>query len=335
MTDKEQVDDLARPAADRHGAAAGGPPPVAPSVAVVIATRDRPELLRRAVASVLAQRYPGDIEVLAVFDQCDPDADLARDEPAAGGAQRRVRVLANARTPGLAGARNTGITTAATDLVAFCDDDDLWLPGKLAAQVDLLGSDPELELVTTGVLVEARGRVSTRVLDRGRITHDELLHSRVSEAHPSTYLARRDSVLEGIGLVDEELPGSYAEDYDWLLRAARRADIGAVTLPLVKVFWHRSSFFAERWQTIVDALDHLLAAHPELASVPAGVARIEGQQAFARASMGDRRGAWRSARSALSHRRGEPRAWLALLVASGAVRSEWVLRALQAGGRGI
>jgi glycosyltransferase involved in cell wall biosynthesis len=306
-----------------------------PSVAVVIATRDRPVLLRRAVEAVVDQRYPGAIEVLAVFDQSEPEPDLEREGTGPEGGHRRVRTLRNTRVPGLAGARNTGITTATTDLLAFCDDDDLWLPGKLDAQVARLAAEPDMELVTTGVLVEARGKVSTRVLDRDRITHTDLLRSRVSEAHPSTYLFRRAALVDGIGLVDEELPGSYAEDYDLLLRAARRADIGAVNLPLAKVFWHRSSFFAERWRTIIDALDHIVASHPELASEPTGLARIEGQQAFAHASMGDRRGAWTTARRALGHNRREPRAYLALLVASGAVRSEWVLRALQAGGRGI
>lgn len=307
----------------------------APPVSVVIATRDRPQLLRRAVASVTAQRYPGDIEVLAVFDQSEPEADLESDSPGPEGGARRIRVLRNERSPGLAGARNTGITNARGELVGFCDDDDLWLPGKLAAQVELLARDPALELVTTGVLIEARGRVSVRVLERDRITHAELLRSRVSEAHPSSFLFRRAALVDGIGLVDEDLPGSYAEDYDLLLRTARRHDIGVVPLPLTKVFWHRSSFFAERWKTIVAALDHLVASHPELASEPAGLARIEGQQAFAQASMGDRRAAVTTARRALDRHASEPRAWLALLVASGVVRSEWVLRALQASGRGI
>lgn len=307
-----------------------------PSVAVVIATRDRPVLLRRAVESVLAQRYPGDVTVIAVFDQSDPESDLAREDRSDAGGRRTVRVLTNDRTPGLAGARNTGITAAeGHDLVAFCDDDDLWLPGKLDRQVAYLADHPEAEMVTAGVLVDANGKVSTRVLDRDRITHRELLRSRVSEAHPSTFVLRRDALVDGIGLVDEILPGSYAEDYDLLLRAAARADVGVVPLPLAKVFWHRSSFFAERWRTIIDALDYLIGAHPDLASEPAGLARIVGQQAFAHASMGDPDGARRCARRALGLNRREPRAWLALLVSTGVVRSEWVLRVLQAGGRGI
>lgn len=328
--------DAATPTPTPAEALLAAPPPGAPpSVTVVIATRDRPLLVRRALTSVLEQRYRGDVDVVIVFDQSPPEPELRLDTTTAAGARRRVSTRANQRPPGLAGARNTGIVTADGDLVAFCDDDDLWLPGKLEAQVEALAADPDLELVTTGVLVEARGRVSTRVLDRERITHAELLRARVSEAHPSTFLFRRAALVDGIGLVDEDLPGSYAEDYDLLLRAARRHPVGAVPLPLAKVFWSRSSFFAERWRTIDDALDHLVTSHPELRGEPAGLARIEGQRAFALASMGDRRGSWSLARQALGHNRGEPRAWLALMVASGAVRSEWVLRALQAGGRGI
>lgn len=301
-----------------------------PAVSVVVATRDRPELLRRAIESVLDQRYGGRIDVLAVFDQSEPEPALTRRTD-----RRSVQVLRNRRTPGLAGARNTGILSATGDLVAFCDDDDLWLPGKLAAQVRALDQHPDIELITSGILIDAQGTESTRILDRDRVTHADLLRSRESVAHPSTFLFRREALVDGIGLVDEDIPGSYAEDYDLLLRAARRADVGAVRLPLTKVFWHRSSFFAARWRTIIDALDHLVAAHPEIAGEPTGLARIEGQQAFASASLGDRRGAWVRARSALGRNRREPRAWLALLVASGVLRSEWVLRALQAGGRGI
>ena len=43
-----------------------------PTVSVVVPTRHRPELLHRALVSILGQRYEGDIEVLVVFDQEDP-----------------------------------------------------------------------------------------------------------------------------------------------------------------------------------------------------------------------------------------------------------------------
>ncbi|MBI2711044.1 MAG: glycosyltransferase family 2 protein [Actinobacteria bacterium] len=299
-----------------------------PSVSVVIATRDRPELLREAVAAVQASRHDGRVEVIAVFDRSEPDASLASADE-----NRPVQVVPNRRTPGLAGARNTGILAARSDLVAFCDDDDLWLPSKLLAQVEVLAHDPSVEVVTTGILVDAGGRLTPRVLDRDRITHADLLRSRVMEAHPSTYLTRR-AALDGIGLVDEELPGSYAEDYDWLLRAARRHPVAAVRAPLVRVRWSRGSYFASRWETIDAALAHLVARHPELAAEPAGLARILGQRAFAQAALGRRSEARATARRVVELNPREQRAWLARLVAAG-VPASVVVGALNRIGRGI
>ena len=57
----------------------------------------------RAVDAVLAQRYEGPVEVVVVFDGAAPDLTLIHHGP-----DRRVRVVVNSRTPGLAGARNTG-----------------------------------------------------------------------------------------------------------------------------------------------------------------------------------------------------------------------------------
>ncbi|HEX5740084.1 MAG TPA: glycosyltransferase, partial [Pilimelia sp.] len=73
----------------------------APPVSVVVPTRDRPAMLRAAVSAALAQEYPGAVEVVVVHDQSPPDTGLA-----GGDGHRRVRVVANTRTPGLAGARN-------------------------------------------------------------------------------------------------------------------------------------------------------------------------------------------------------------------------------------
>ncbi|WP_325053063.1 glycosyltransferase [Thermomonospora amylolytica] len=234
-----------------------------PSVTVVIATRNRPELLRTALDSVLAQDYPGDVRCLVVFDQSDPDKELE-----SGDDHRGVRVIVNERAPGLAGARNTGILAADGDLVAFCDDDDVWLPGKLRAQAELLRADPAAELVCCGIQVAYDDTVVDRALDRTAVTFAELLRSRVTELHPSTFVLRRAALVNGIGLVSEEVPGSYGEDYEFLLRAARRAPVRNVPEVHVRVLWHKKSYFAQRWRTIAEALDWLLERYPEFRFVP-------------------------------------------------------------------
>ncbi|MET0423667.1 MAG: glycosyltransferase family A protein, partial [Actinoplanes sp.] len=119
-----------------------------PSVGVVIPTRNRPELVRKAIASVREQRYPGELKILVVYDQTEPDYLLATTE----GVQ--VLVLTNWRTSGLAGARNTGILALDTEFVAFCDDDDQWSPDKLRRQVAALLADPDAEFATCAIEVE-------------------------------------------------------------------------------------------------------------------------------------------------------------------------------------
>ena len=301
-----------------------------PAVSVVVPTRDRPELLRRAVTAILEQTYQGPVECLVVFDQSDPDLPWA--ELPAG---RHLAPIRNQRTPGLAGARNSGILAATGELVAFCDDDDEWLPEKLDRQVARLLATPSAAVSTTGILVRYQDRTTTRLAPTELVTHRQLLRSRLTELHPSTVLARRRQLLDDIGLVDEQIPGSYAEDYEWLLRASRHAPVLAVPEPLAVIHWHQSSFFSDRWRTIISALTYLVDKHRELQQEPSGLARIYGQIAFAHAALGERRPARSWARRTLSLNRRERRAYLALAISLGLVSAKTVTRLAHVAGKGI
>ena len=298
-----------------------------PSVGVVLATHDRPGPLRTALAAVLAQEYSGPLCAVVVYDRAEPDLGLADGD--------RVRVAVNARTPGLAGARNTGIEMAGTDLVAFCDDDDEWLPGKLKAQVGALLARPGAEFATCGITVDFAGAGHPRLAGRDEVTHADLVRSRMVMVHSSTYLVYTAALTGGIGLVDETIPGSQNEDWDLALRAARRHPLVNVDQPLVRVVWGASSHYARQWQTKADSLRWMLGHHPELAGSPLGAARIYAQLAFAYACLGRRgeacRWAWRALRSNW-HERRVP---FALAVAAGVVPGEVVLRRLHARGHGI
>lgn len=300
-----------------------------PTVTAVVPTRDRPQLLRRAIDTVLSQDYPGHIECLVVFDQSEPH-DLAFDVVG----DRSLRVLTNTRKPGLAGARNTGVLAARGELVGFCDDDDEWLPGKLGAQVRLLNEAPATPLVASGIYVHYEGRDHERRPASTTLTFADFLRSRHMEIHPCAFLMRRTALLGPLGLVDEEIPGSYGEDYDLLLRAARIAPVRALPEPLVRVHWHAKSFFTGRWRTIIEGLTYLLDRYP-FADEPVGLARIQGQIAFAHAALGERAPARRWALRALRASRLEKRAYLALVMGTGALRPEWVVAAAQRTGRSI
>jgi glycosyltransferase involved in cell wall biosynthesis len=301
-----------------------------PSISVIIPTRQRPELLRRAVTSVVDQGYEGEIEVIVVFDQETPV-----DPGVPAGEARTIRTMTNERSPGLAGARNSGILASTAEVVGYCDDDDEWLPGKLRRQADALADSPGAEVVVTGARIVYEDRTFDRIPDRRTVTLRQLLRSRAQEVHPSSIVVRREAMLDGIGLVDEDIPGSYGEDYEWLLRAARRTPIVAVPDPLVRVHWHRSSFFADRWSTMIEAIQYLLAKHPEFQEEPIGLARLYGRLAFANAALKNRSAARAWARKTLRLNPRERRAYLAILVSTGLVSVEALMKLAHRRGKGI
>ncbi|MDQ0092664.1 glycosyltransferase family 2 protein [Paeniglutamicibacter psychrophenolicus] len=299
-------------------------------VSAVITTCGRPELLRKAVRSILDQDYPGDIEVVVVFDRIAVDA--LRDVAVPPG--RSLKAIANTRTPGLAGGRNTGIAAAGGDVIGFCDDDDHWHRQKISRQLETWGAEPAAVAVASGIRIRTGGTDIVR-LPPDRVAFGDFLRSRITALHPSTMLYRRADLLGRIGPVDEQLPAGYGEDYDLLLRATRFGDVVSTPEPLVGILWDRPSFFAGRWANISGGLSYLLRKFPEFESCPKGLARIAGQVAFAEAALGNHSAARAWARSALSRDRGQMRAYAAWAVSLGLVDAAWIVRQVQKTGRGL
>jgi glycosyltransferase involved in cell wall biosynthesis len=300
-----------------------------PKVSVIVPTCDRPGLLERAVRHVLDQDYPGDLECVVVYDHVP-----VRPLEVATSPGRELILVANTRPQGLPGGRNTGAAVAGGRLLAFCDDDDVWYREKLSRQVAVLNEQPDVGAVACGIRLLGPGIDHERTLDADRVTLDDLLADRTMVVNQSTIVFRR-SVWEAAGPVDEDIPGGYAEDYEWLLRLAAVQPIAVIRDPLTIIEWHGNSFFFGRWLTIVDALRYLLAKHPEFARARLGRARIHGQIAFALAAAGRRREAWvELARVARLHP-GEKRLYATLPVVLGLMSGDRVLGMAQRRGRGV
>jgi glycosyltransferase involved in cell wall biosynthesis len=107
------------------------PVPSRPEISVVIPTHNRWELLQLTLTGVLAQEEV-DLEVVVV-DDGSADGTHARlsEHP-----DTRVRPLRHERPRGVSHARNSGLAEARGEWVAFLDDDDIWAPRKLRAQLD-------------------------------------------------------------------------------------------------------------------------------------------------------------------------------------------------------
>ncbi len=302
-----------------------------PPVTVIVPTRGRPDLVRAAISSIVGQTYAGPVECLVVHDQEPPQTDLA----GLGEPGRHVRVLANSRTPGLPGSRNTGIGVASGEFIASCDDDDVWHPAKLQAQIGRLLDQPDLLVVGSGMrLMLPDGKIIALPARAERISYRLLLRNRVRELHSSTLVMRRDAFAKA-GRYDEMIPNGYAEDYDWILRAARVGRIGAVLTPLADIRKDSGSWWPGDAAVTAAGLEYLLAKHPEIRASPRGHARLLGQLAFARSLAGQRGPALRCAATAVVRWPASPHAYLALAHIATGVDRKHVLRAARMAGRGL
>lgn len=181
--------------------------PARPDVSIVIPTRDRSHLLRRALDSVAAQTC-GRLEVVVVDDGDGSGGALARSHGA-----RPVRTLDNGGC-GQVAARNLGVGAATGRWIAFLDDDDWWDgPGYL---------DAMLRAVAPGGMAYAGGR----------IVHEDAAGTPAGwlpfRAHADAASIRVDNTLLVSGLLferdlharlgsfDESLPVYW--DWDWYLR---------------------------------------------------------------------------------------------------------------------
>ena len=196
-----------------------------PLVSVIIPTYNRATWVKEAAASVLAQTIR-DYELIVV-DDGSTDATLE----ALISLEGRLTVLRRESRRGVSAARNLGAAAARGDWLAFLDSDDLWLPDKLARQVDYLRSHPDLVICQTEELWIRNGvRVNPPQTHR-KAGGDIFLQSlqRCSVSPSAVMLHRR--LFEDLGGFDETLEAG--EDYDLWLRTAWRYPVGLAPEPLV------------------------------------------------------------------------------------------------------
>lgn len=204
---------------------------ISPIVSVVMPTRNRASFLHRAIRSVLEQTETH-LELMVVDDASSDEtqeilAQYARTDP-------RVSCVRNAIAAGGGGARNVGIRSSSGAWVAFIDDDDEWLPEKLARQLALLAEYPAAVACSCGFEQHfPSGNVRTIRLQERPSLDDLLIGSVLGGA--SMCLCSRD-VLEKIGGYDTSLRSG--QDWDLWTRLREQGEIVVCREVLVRYQAH-------------------------------------------------------------------------------------------------
>jgi hypothetical protein len=288
-----------------------------PCVSVVIPTYNRADLVVEAIGSAQRQSYR-DFEIIV----CD---DGSTDDTAS-----RVRALANpVRYLGLAhtgrpGApRNRGIEAARGELIAFLDDDDLWEPEKLARQIELLASEPALNMVYTDRrLLFPDGSPSAPVASPALERPDAVWDLALGGQFPflGTVLVRTE-LLRRVDGFDETLVTG--EDLELWLRAGASVRAARIAEPLVLVRRQAGSLSDRSgplaFGNAIAVLERSLASgelrFPQRARCRRTLARLNAQLAAMLADHGDTAASSRAAFRAMRYAPTSSAAWSAVFQA--------------------
>lgn len=218
---------------------------LSPLVSVIIPVRNGLAFIDEAIASVLSQSFQ-DVEIVVINDgSTDGDYD------ALSTTDSRIRVL-HLPGNGVSTARNLGMQAARGELIAFLDADDVWFPGKLAAQVRYMETHPEVGVVFGGFLKWTAGADGVfapaaelmrdcSALERAEVVRSGWLYTRLLMGllvGMNTAMVRR-SVVQAIGGFNVSM--RQGEDYDFWLKASRVAEMHALDGPVALYRIHPSS----------------------------------------------------------------------------------------------
>src|SRR5262245_52536560 len=210
-----------------------------PDVSVVIPTFARPDLVLRAVNSALAQTLRT-IEVIVIIDGPDDEetsAALATID------DDRLRVITLPEKGGAPNARNIGVGQAQAPWTALLDDDDEWLPAKLATQLALARSAQAKLPIVASRLINKTPR-ATFVMPRRLPSAGEPL---------SEYLTVRRGLFHGDGFIQtsaimaptellRRVPFTVGlrrlQELDWTLRALSYEGVDLIYAADALVIWH-------------------------------------------------------------------------------------------------
>lgn len=208
-----------------------------PLVSVVLPTWNRAAYLPRAIKSVLTQDYER-LELIVVDDGSTDDTRQIVGAMEDG----RIRYMRTPSNRGVSAARNAGIRRACGEYIAFQDSDDVWLPGKLEKQVQVLSACSADTALVYHPMSRTAEKGERRLIpddgipaeDRSGRLFEKLLRRNYIGA--PAVCVRRSALTgpEGVGVFDTGMP--ILEDYELLLRLAKRYEIAYIDEVLIDTF---------------------------------------------------------------------------------------------------
>ena len=234
---------------------------MSPTVTIVVRTRNRPAMLRRALASIDSQSYRN-FEVVVVNDAGDETEVRSVIDPLDAAFKKAITIVTNEVSNGREAALESGFNASRCPYYAIHDDDDSWHPDFLAKTVAYLDEHPEAGGVATRCeIIRERVRADGTCIEIERevLSTDNYGLSLVdmmveNYTPPISQLIRRE-VADRVGHWDGSLQTQ--ADWDFNLRLLAASPVGFIDGEPLAYWHHRDTMDASLGNSVVtDAYLH-------------------------------------------------------------------------------
>jgi glycosyltransferase involved in cell wall biosynthesis len=293
-----------------------------PTVSVAIWTCDQEAFIAQAIESVLAQDYPR-LEVV-VADDSSSDATPQIVADYASRHPEVVKAVLHRGERSIAANVDRAIATCSGELVAILDGDDLYLPGKLNAQVEVFAREPDVVLCRHPV--EVFSDRTNAVLGIEDPNPEQTRAGAADLVAKGNFVPTASSMMRRAAMPSTGMQSIVRHAPDWLLaiETARRGTILRIPKPLARYRIHpqQTSRVAVGDEAVygdaMRTLAYVEGCYPELAPAARCGRRVVSAWEAYRRLTGTREIGWINAglRAALRYDPLSPRLWRALAAAN-------------------
>lgn len=243
---------------------------MAPAFSVILPVYDRETMVRTALAT-LSWQDCGDWECLAVDDGSRDGSFEVLSQAAAE--EPRIRVLRNERNLGMNASRNRAIAASTGRFITFLDSDDLWLPRRLSAFLELARRAPDAGYLFSNAWVLREGVLLGTLFDRRRKIPEGVVpgHFAIGDAklpYVTTNLAISKAAFDAWGLFRTDMRTLDTELFARFL--GQGLPVAATAEPLSVRRLHGEQLtdrYAENFREAMEALDGSGASEAEKEAV--------------------------------------------------------------------
>lgn len=204
-----------------------------PLVSIVMPTYNQDQFIGESIRSVLDQTH-SNWELIIVNNFSEDDTinvvENFNDD--------RIRLINFKNNGIIAASRNIGILECKGEFVAFLDSDDIWLPEKLRIQIEYFKKNPKIGLLSTNATVIPGDTKLHKINSNRKISTRELF---LKSVIVNSSVLMRHSIIEEIGLLDENPDIRAAEDLDYWIRASLKMEVAIIKKCLTLYRVHSSN----------------------------------------------------------------------------------------------